>query len=98
MTGPTANLNTLAYRRALSTVGVTSGEPPGTPCGPRRISPDALATGIAANTPSVHCSLRRLALLCRVTPLLVYRSVYLLIGPTLHVFAHDVNLSVSLGL
>ena len=64
MTGPTANLNTLAYRRELSTVGITSGEPPGTPCGPRTISPIALATGIAASTPSVHCNLRRLPLLC----------------------------------
>ena len=80
MTGPTANLNTLAYRRALSTVGVTSGEPPGTPCGPRRISPDALAT-VSPPTPLVSTAVfAGWHYFAASHPLLVYRLVYLMMG------------------
>src|SRR3954447_3328697 len=97
MTGPTASLNTLAYRRELSTVGNTSGEPPGTPCGPRRISPAALATGIAASTPSVHCSLRLLAPLWCVTSHSLYTDRCTFFGLKLHAFVPGVNPSVCLG-
>src|SRR5436305_9175309 len=93
MTGPTASLNALAYRRALSTVGTTSGEPPGTPCGPRTISPTALPAGSAASTASAHRNLPRL-LLCSdiAAPLYTGRST---LTRTVHASGYDVNLSVS---
>src|SRR3954447_5888208 len=96
MTGPTANLKTLAYRSELSTVGNTSVEPPGTPCGPRTISPIALAIGIAASTASVRCNRRRLLLLCCVTTT-PHTDRVTCRSPTLHDFAFDVNLSIYVG-
>lgn len=60
MSQAAASLNTSAYRRELSTVGTTSGEPPGTPYGPRAISPTALTAAMTVRTADVRCRFRRL--------------------------------------